>query len=366
MLEFENEKSEELQEFLKANKFKSKLYEFIRDGLIYGNSYWEIYSRYGKYHIAPLSPLEIDFQRDSMHDILFKGDKPKGYIQTRRGMKVAEWNLNSICHFQPIKLSGRETGISAIQHVMNLAISSNEVIDLVIEYLYRCLPLSLVKITNASERDIDEVEEYLSSSRINLRDHFCFSDRFEFMMSAPKGNRIEMEQHYKLFLSLFAGAFSIPPALLVPGVQSDRIDFAEQMHHFYESLTPFRSKLIETLEEDLFGIIFPDEEIKLYFPTNPMYSEREYLNSIGFLTEAGVISPQKAQEMLLKRGFIDQMEKNVPDYSGYRSRESSDSINHLNFKRLDKKRKESSRIQEVEDEKKFNWNLDNYVRNYNK
>ncbi|HID43739.1 MAG TPA: hypothetical protein EYP30_08225, partial [Archaeoglobaceae archaeon] len=230
--------SEVVQKFLRKNRFFSKLYEFTRDGLIYGNSYWEIYTKGGEFRIAPLSPLEIDFQRDSLRRIIFEEDHPKGYTQSRRGREVAKFKFDEICHFQPIKLSGRETGISAIQHVMSLAINSNEVTDLVIEYLYRSLPLALVRIQNASERDIDEVENYLGAERINTRDHFCFSDRFEFKMDAPKGNRVEIKQHYELFLSLFAGAFSIPPSLLVPGLQGDKVAFSELMFEFYKSLEP--------------------------------------------------------------------------------------------------------------------------------
>ena len=315
-----NTESEKVKSFLKRNRFFSKLFEFERDGLIYGNAFWEIYTKNREYRIAPLSPLKIDFQRDALHDIIFKDDHPKGYVQVRRGIQVAEFDYNQICHFQPIKLSGRETGISAIQHVMNLAISANEVVDLVLENLYRTLPLALVKIENASEKDIDEVETYLGSERINLRDHFCFSDRFDFKMEAPKGNRIEIAQHYNLFLSLFAGAFSIPPSLLVPGMQGDKVAFSELMFEFYKSLNPIRTKLIETLEERLFEVIFPEEEIEIKFPQDRVYSEREYLNSIGFLTESSVISPHQAQLMLKRMGLIEEIEDGVPDYKTFFSR----------------------------------------------
>ncbi|HID42997.1 MAG TPA: hypothetical protein EYP30_04350 [Archaeoglobaceae archaeon] len=94
--------------------------------------------------------------------------------------------------------------------------------------------------------------------------------------------------------------------------------FSELMFEFYKSLEPIKTKLIETLEERLFEVAFPDEEIKIKFPNARVYSEKEYLNSIGFLTTNAIISPLQAQKILKRMGFIDEIEQGVPDYEEFK------------------------------------------------
>lgn len=289
---------------LQYNDIDLLVYDIAKNCELYGVQFVELYqdSEAATVRFELLPTVEMDYLRDSAQNVIYdkKAGRPKGYVQKRDGITIAEWNGKDalrIAEFKYNTLGGCITGIPGIQSALYPASEYGYIRNSIADSFIRSLPVAHVKVEGATPDDIEEVTAAVND-KFTSRTTYVTSERFTIENTAPS-NDIDVFKFIEPTIAEIAACFCMPVEMLAGTQYLKSNDFVALVQEWVEHIKVKQKKIASVFEHQVFSILFTDP-IKVRFNNPTTITTTELINNVGFAVQSGALTPELALEILAK------------------------------------------------------------------
>lgn len=288
-----------IEQLASTNALTQLIVNITRNTCIYGNGYVEMAQdkNLGPI-ISLLPPPEIDYLRDENNKIIYKDNKPKGYVQKRNNENVATWSPEQIGHLRFLEYGALDLGVSMLQPLVQPCTEYGLTRANLADGFIRSLNVVHVKATGATQEELDDISVDMSR-QFTAETAYVTSDRIAMDVINANSSPVHPSEYMEPAIGEIAAAFDMPIELIAPTINFKLDDFDKRNAEWLETIKDRQNAVATLFEQQIFPA-FTDEPVNMDFNSPMTVNISDLVTSIGFAVQSQAMTPERAQEIIDK------------------------------------------------------------------